>query len=123
MIKRTAIFQLIEAASGVTAYQDFIPQDAPLPAVSYLLVSSPDGERTIEGGVTLQRHFWQIEILANTRLEGDAIGEKLRQLDGVTTDDFQRIAVSEPRDSPATPDTTARQSIVEIETTNRRNRA
>ena len=123
MIKRAAIFQLIEAASGLTAYPGFIPLDAPIPAISYSLVSSPDGERTIEGGVTLQRHFWQIEILAPTRLEGDDIGERLRQLDGLTTDDFQRIAVSEPRDSPETPDTTSCQSIVEIETTNRRNRA
>ena len=123
MIKRAAIFQLIEAASGLTAYPDFIPLDAPLPAISYILVSSQDGERPIEGGITLQRHFWQVEILAQTRLEGDAIGERLRQLDGMTTDDFQWIAVSEPRDSEATPDTTARQSIVEIETTNRRNRA
>lgn len=123
MIKREAIFKLIEAASGVTAYPDFIPLDATIPAISYSLVSSPDGDRPIEGGVTLQRHFWQIEILAPTRLEGDAIGERLRQLDGMTTDDFQWIAVSEPRDSPETPDTTACQSIVEIETTNRRNRA
>lgn len=121
MIKRSSIFELIKAASQVPVYPDYIPQEVPLPAIAYSLVSSPDGLRPLEGGVSLQQHFWQLEILAATRLEGDAIGERLRQLDGRQTDDFQYIAVSEPRDSPSSLDTTTKQSIIEIQTTNRRN--
>lgn len=121
MIKRAAIFELIKAASQVPVYTDSIPQEVPIPAIAYSLVSSPDGERPLEGGVSLQQHFWQLEILAPTRLEGDAIGERLRQLDGRQTDDFQHIAASEPRDSPSSLDTTTKQSIIEIQTTNRRN--
>lgn len=121
MIKRTAIYELIKAVSLVPVYPDFIPQEAALPAIAYSLVSSPDGLRALEGGVSLQQHFWQLEILAATRLELDAIGERVRQLDCQQTDDFQRIAVSEPRDSPSSPDTPTKQSIIEIQTTNRRN--
>lgn len=121
MIKRTEIFELIKAASLVPVYTDFIPQEVALPAIAYSLVSSPDGLRSIEGGVSLQQHFWQLEILATTRLEGDIIGERVRQLDGQQTDDFQCISVSEPRDSPGSLDTTTKQSIIEIQTTNRRN--
>lgn len=123
MIKRAAIYELIKGAAKVPVYPDYIPQEVLLPAVAYSLVSSPDGERPLEGGVTLQQHFWQLEILVNDRLEGDAIGERIRQLDGLQTDDFQRIEVAEPRDSPSSPDVATKQSIVEIQTTNRRNRA
>ncbi|WP_324027069.1 hypothetical protein [Aeromonas caviae] len=123
MIKRAAIYELIKGAAQVPVYPDYIPQDVSLPAVAYTLVSAPDGLRTLEGGVTLQQHFWQLEILVNDRQEGDAIGERIRQLDGLQTDDFQHIEVAEPRDSPSSPDVTTKQSIVEIQTTNRRNRA
>jgi hypothetical protein len=123
MIKRAAIYELIKDAAKVSVYPDYIPQETPLPAIAYSLVSSPDGERTLEGGITLQQHFWQLEILTNCRLEGDDIAERIRQLDGLQTDDFQRVEVAEPRDSPSSLDVTTKQSIIEIQTTNRRNRA
>lgn len=122
MIYREHFAQLVAEALGMTPYPDTVPQDAPLPAVGYLLVSSVQPQRTLEGGITLQRHSWQVDIYAATRLQLDELSGRLSALDGFGTTHFQLVTVLDARDARDDGAITKR-AIVEIQTTNRRNRA
>ena len=122
MIFREAFHQLISAALGLEPYPDTVPQEASLPAAGYLLVSPVQPQRTLEGGITLQRHNWQVDIYATTRLQLDELASRLATLDGSRTSHFQWVTVLDARDA-RDDGTTIKRAIVEIQTTNRRNRA
>ena len=93
-----------------------------LPAAGYFLTSPVQAARTLEGGITLQSHNWQIDLFATRRTELDELANRLSALDGTTTDQFQRVTVLDARDAKSEGGSELR-AIVEIQTTNRRNRA
>lgn len=121
MIFRTDFYQLVQTTLGVALYPQVVPQDAPLPAASYQLVSAVQPQRTLEGGITLQSHSWQVDIYSPDRAALDALANRLSALDGTSSQAFQRMTVSDGRDGIA--DTaTALRTTMDIVTTNRRNR-
>ncbi|MCR3929470.1 hypothetical protein [Aeromonas caviae] len=122
MIFREAFHQLISAALGIEPYPAAVPQEAALPAAGYFLTSPVQAARTLEGGITLQSHNWQIDLFATRRTELDELANRLAALDGTTTDQFQRVTVLDARDAKSEGGSELR-AIVEIQTTNRRNRA
>lgn len=121
MIFREAFHRLISDALGIEPYPDRVPQGEPLPSASYLLTSPVQPPRTIEGWITLQSHNWQIDLYATRRLELDAMANRLSAIDGSATTEFQRVTVLDARDAKDEGDGALR-AIVEIQTTNRRNR-
>lgn len=122
MIFREAFHRLISGALGIEPYPGTVPQDAALPAAGYFLTSPVQAARTLEGGITLQSHNWQIDLFATRRTELDELANRLSALDGTTTDQFQRVTVLDARDAKSEGGSELR-TIVEIQTTNRRNRA
>ncbi|MFQ2372832.1 hypothetical protein ACK306_14690 [Aeromonas caviae] len=122
MIFREAFHQLISGALGLEPYPDTVPQEAALPAAGYFLTSPVQANRTLEGGITLQSHNWQIDLFATRRTELDQLANRLAALDGTTTTQFQRVTVLDARDAKSEGGSQLR-AIVEIQTTNRRNRA
>ena len=122
MIFREAFHRLISGALGIEPYPGTVPQDAALPAAGYFLTSPVQAARTLEGGITLQSHNWQIDLFATRRTELDELANRLSALDGTTTDQFQRVTVLDARDAKSEGGSELR-AIVDIQTTNRRNRA
>lgn len=122
MIFREAFHRLISGALGIEPYPGTAPQEAALPAAGYFLTSPVQAARTLEGGITLQSHNWQIDLFATRRTELDELANRLSALDGTTTDQFQRVTVLDARDAKSEGGSELR-AIVEIQTTNRRNRA
>lgn len=122
MIFREAFHRLISGALGLEPYPDTVPQEARLPAAGYFLTSPVQANRTLEGGITLQSHNWQIDLYATRRTELDQLANRLAALDGTTTTEFQRVTVLDARDAKSEGGSQLR-AIVEIQTTNRRNRA
>ncbi|GJA64115.1 hypothetical protein KAM351_27260 [Aeromonas caviae] len=122
MIFREAFHRLISGALGLEPYPDTVPQEARLPAAGYFLTSPVQANRTLEGRITLQSHNWQIDLFATRRTELDQLANRLAALDGTTTTEFQRVTVLDARDAKSEGGSELR-AIVEIQTTNRRNRA
>jgi len=122
MIFREAFHQMVSSALGLEPYPDRVPQTAVLPAAGYFLTSPVQANRTLEGGITLQSHNWQIDLYATRRTELDQLANQLAALDGTTTPQFQRVTVLDARDAKSDGGSELR-AIVEIQTTNRRNRA
>ncbi|WP_336289946.1 hypothetical protein [Aeromonas dhakensis] len=122
MIFREAFHQLISGALGLEPYPDTVPQEATLPAAGYFLTSPVQSARTLEGGNVLQSHNWQIDLYATRRTQLDELANRLAALDNTTTTEFQRVTVLDARDAKSEGGSQLR-AIVEIQTTNRRNRA
>lgn len=122
MIFREAFHRLIGGALGLEPYPDTVPQEAPLPAAGYFLTSPVQANRTLEGGIALQSHNWQIDLYATRRTQLDELASRLAALDNTTTTEFQRVTVLDARDAKSEGGSQLR-AIVEIQTTNRRNRA
>ncbi|MDX7704733.1 hypothetical protein [Aeromonas caviae] len=122
MIFREAFHRLISGALGLEPYPDTVPQEARLPAAGYLLTSPVQAARTLEGGITLQSHNWQVDLYATRRTQLDELANRLAALDNTTTTEFQRVTVLDARDAKSEGGSQLR-AIVEIQTTNRRNRA
>ncbi|MGY3928600.1 hypothetical protein [Aeromonas simiae] len=122
MIFRDAFHRLISGALGLEPYPDTVPQEAELPAAGYFLTSPVQAARTLEGGNVLQSHNWQIDLYATRRTQLDELANRLAALDNTTTTEFQRVTVLDARDAKSEGGSQLR-AIVEIQTTNRRNRA
>lgn len=122
MIFREAFHQMVSGALGLEPYPDVVPHPVALPAAGYFLTSPVQANRTLEGGITLQSHNWQIDLYATRRTELDQLANRLAALDGTTTPQFQRVTVLDARDAKSDGGSDLR-AIVEIQTTNRRNRA
>ena len=111
MIFREAFHQLISGSLGLEPYPGTVPQEAALPAAGYFLTSPVQAARTLEGGIALQSHNWQIDLFATRQAQLDELANRLAALD-----------VLDARDAKSEGGSTLR-AIVEIQTTNRRNRA
>lgn len=122
MIFREAFHQLISGTLGLEPYPGTVPQEAVLPAAGYFLTSPVQAARTLEGGIALQSHNWQIDLFATRQTQLDELANRLAALDNTTTPQFQRVTVLDARDAKSEGGSTLR-AIVEIQTTNRRNRA
>jgi hypothetical protein len=122
MIFREAFHQLISGTLGLEPYPGTVPQEAALPAAGYFLTSPVQAARTLEGGIALQSHNWQIDLFATRQAQLDELANRLAALDNTTTPQFQRVTVLDARDAKSEGGSTLR-AIVEIQTTNRRNRS
>ncbi len=75
-----AFTQYLKSYSGLNSrvYPDFIPQNKPLPAIVYHLISSDVGY-TLEGEQGLQTVNYQFDCHGNTDAEAFAVYKQLRK--------------------------------------------
>lgn len=122
MIKRAEFYQLLISHAGtVPVYEGYVPADAVMPAISYSHLQEIPGERDLDGHADLRSDSWQIEVVAQTRDEADAIINQFALLDNTSNADFQWITVLNQHDDPADPAIAWRRGFVDIKTTNRSN--
>lgn len=100
-MNRDKVYQLLTTTLGIDVYQDFVPETATLPAVSYFRLSSTT-QKPIKGSPDLRQDQYQINIVTGTsRLDTDDLAGKIRALDGKYDHTyFQYINVIADSDNP-----------------------
>lgn len=78
---RARVYELLKSALEIDVYQDFVPENAKLPACSFVNISKPT-ERDMSDNVILRRSNWSVKILSDkSRIECDEICDKLRSIE------------------------------------------
>lgn len=95
---RKLIYSFLKNTLGIDVYQDFIPENAPLPAAAYYIVSE-NTEGAISGGVDYREINITCDIVTNTsRLDTDFHVNKLKAFDKRRADDFQLVSILSTND-------------------------
>lgn len=100
-MSRTNVYKLLKETIGVTVYQDFVPETATLPAASYFRINSTT-QKPLTASPDLRQSQYQIDIVSGvSRLEADAMADKIRAIDGKTDhENFQLISIVADTDMP-----------------------
>lgn len=85
-------FGFISAALTVKCWSDFVPEKEPLPAVSFIHISSPI-TRILDGSKTGKYHTWRVSLFANTDAELKGLVNQLESLDNTSNSDYQKVFV------------------------------
>ena len=91
MSSRIKFINLLTAA-GLNPYEDFVPQNQPLPAVSYTFISAPHS-RELNGARTGSYCVWRLQLVAKTKADLETLENTVQTLDNVSNVDFRRVLV------------------------------
>ncbi len=115
-MNRDAIVDLLNSKGyGVKVFNDFVPEDEDLPAITYSHINYK-GDRVLSGSITGESDTWRISIICKTIPECDILLKQVRLLDNTSSNYFQKVLVININDEPAQPKSKVKRSFVDIKT-------
>lgn len=80
------------AFTGVSIYSDFVPENEPMPAISYSNVTYLSG-RVLSGRKTRRQTVWRVMLVSNDDDEVESMLGTILTLDNTSNEYFQRVFV------------------------------
>jgi len=103
MMNDAKFYQMIHLHSGVDVWPDFVPEDATLPAISYVQISDKFN-RVLEGSKSAKSDTWRLSLVCNDLEELEQLVNLVETIDNTVKDGYQRIFVIYRKRVPRTSD-------------------
>ncbi len=117
-MNKDELYSVVSNATTSKLYPDFVPKNAPLPALSY--THNSNGKKRILKGVSRGTwDIWRISISGRSRDECDTIIKEINLLDGMTSGMFQAVHILSVNDEPANINSKVFMAFIDIKTFDR----
>ena len=85
-------FSYLSSNLPVKIWADYLPEDEPKPAISFVHIASPFS-RVLNGSKTGRNDTWRLSLFANSEPELKTLVNQVENLDNTGNDVYQRVFV------------------------------